>query len=194
MINRSLPRLFLLSVGVLLLTAVLFSEELRTEHEKRGEPETKPGDGEGGAEGGEADLRGIVDTAAAAGRFGTFGVALKTAGLVEALEAPGPFNVFAPTDEAFAKLGETLDELLANKDGLAKVLKLHVVEGTINAEDLAGKETLTSLEGSSLRIDASDGITVNGSKVVERDLLASNGVIHGIDTLLSLDEPEPTPA
>jgi len=130
----------------------------------------------------------IVDTAVAAGSFNTLVAAIKAAGLVDALKAPGPLTVFAPTDAAFAKLpAGTVDDLLkpANKEKLKSILLYHVVSGKVMSTDLKGTVKPASLEGQTLTIVASaSGVTVNGAKVEKADIVATNGVIHVIDTVL----------
>ena len=127
----------------------------------------------------------IVDTAVSAGSFNTLVSAVQAAGLVETLKGDGPFTVFAPTDEAFAKIpAETLDALLADKEALTKVLTHHVVAGKVMAADVVKLKSAESLSGQSLAIDASDGVTVAGAKVVTADVETSNGVIHVIDTVM----------
>jgi uncharacterized surface protein with fasciclin (FAS1) repeats len=126
----------------------------------------------------------IVDTAVAAGSFTTLVTAVKAAGLVDTLKGKGPFTVFAPTDAAFAKLPKgTLDALLADKDKLAKVLTYHVVAGKVMAADVkAGK--VKTVEGQSLTVSTEGGVKVDGANVVKTDIVASNGVIHVIDTVV----------
>ena len=126
----------------------------------------------------------IVDTAVKAGNFTTLVTAVKAAGLVDTLKGPGPFTVFAPTDEAFAKVPKaTLDALLADKAALTKVLTYHVVPGKVMAADVkAGK--VKTVEGQELTITTKGGVMVNNAKVVATDVVASNGVIHAIDTVL----------
>lgn len=126
----------------------------------------------------------IVDTAVKAGNFTTLVTAVKAAGLVDTLKGPGPFTVFAPTDEAFAKVPKaTLDALLADKAALAKVLTYHVVPGKVMAADVkAGK--VKTVQGQELTITTDGGVMVNNAKVVATDVAASNGVIHAIDTVL----------
>jgi len=127
----------------------------------------------------------IVDVAVDAGSFGTLVTALQATGLDAALAGDGPFTVFAPTDEAFAKLpAGTLDSLLANPDQLAAILKYHVVSGKVTAADVAGLSSAETLQGSSVSIDTSAGVKVGGANVVTADVMASNGVIHVIDTVL----------
>ena len=130
----------------------------------------------------------IVDTAVAAGSFKTLVAAVTAAGLVDTLKGPGPFTVFAPTDEAFAKLpAGTVDDLLKpeNKDKLVAILTYHVVPGKVMAADLAGKETMAkTVQGGEVAIKAMDGVTVDGAKVVTADVAADNGVIHVIDTVI----------
>ena len=127
----------------------------------------------------------IVDTAVAAGSFNTLAAALKAAGLVDTLKGPGPFTVFAPTDEAFAKIPKpALDALIADKAKLTKVLTYHVVAGKVTAADVAKLKQAKTVEGEMVKIDTSKGVMVNNAKVVKADVEASNGVIHVIDTVL----------
>ena len=126
----------------------------------------------------------IVDTAVAAGNFSTLVAAVKAAGLVETLKGAGPFTVFAPTDEAFAKVPKaTLEGLLADKAALTKVLTYHVVAGKVMAADVKAGPVKT-VQGTDLAMVTEGGVTVNGAKVVAADVAASNGVIHAIDTVL----------
>ena len=126
----------------------------------------------------------IVDTAVKAGNFKTLVAAVQAAGLVDTLKGPGPFTVFAPTDEAFAKIPKaTLDGLLADKAALAKVLTYHVVAGKVMAKDVkAGK--VKTVQGQELTVSTNMGVMVDQSKVIATDVAASNGVIHAIDTVL----------
>lgn len=131
----------------------------------------------------------IVDTAVKAGQFTTLSTALKAAGLVDTLKGAGPFTVFAPTDDAFKKLPDgTVENLLKpeNKSQLVKVLTYHVVPGKVMSTSLAGKKTeVKTVEGGILAIDAtSRGVMVDNAKVVSADVVADNGVIHAIDTVL----------
>ena len=126
----------------------------------------------------------IVDTAVAAGDFKTLAVALEEAGLIDTLKGKGPFTVFAPTDAAFAKVPKKdLDALLADKSKLASVLTYHVVPGTVMAKDVkAGK--VKTVQGSDLTLSTSDGVKVDGANVVKTDIVADNGVIHVIDSVV----------
>ena len=131
----------------------------------------------------------IVETASEAGSFQTLLTAAEAAGLVETLKSEGPFTVFAPTDEAFAKLPEgTVDNLLKpeNKDQLVAVLTFHVVPGKTMSSDIAGKELeVETVQGETIAIDASDGtVMVDDATVVQADIETDNGVIHVIDTVL----------
>jgi uncharacterized surface protein with fasciclin (FAS1) repeats len=134
-----------------------------------------------------ADMN-IVETAAAAGQFQTLTAAVKAAGLVDTLSGAGPFTVFAPTDEAFAKLpAGTLDELLKpeNKDRLTAILTYHVVSGKLMAADVVKLDEAETVNGQSIAIQTGDaGVMVNDAKVVTPDIAASNGVIHVIDSVL----------
>jgi uncharacterized surface protein with fasciclin (FAS1) repeats len=129
----------------------------------------------------------IVDTAIA-GKFNTLVAAVKAAGLVDTLKGPGPFTVFAPTDEAFAKLpAGALDDLLKpeNKARLQSVLTYHVVPGKVMSADVVKLNSARTAEGSTIRIKAnSNGVMVNDAHVVKADIAASNGVIHVIDKVI----------
>ena len=127
----------------------------------------------------------IVDTAIGAGQFNTLAKALTAAGLIDTLRGPGPFTVFAPTDEAFAKIpAETLNALLADKAALTKVLTYHVVAGNVPASKVKTGAVRT-VQGQSLDVNASSsGVRVNNARVVKADIMASNGVIHVIDTVV----------
>lgn len=127
----------------------------------------------------------IVDTAVNAGSFDTLVAAVKAAGLVDNLKGPGPFTVFAPTDDAFAKLPEgTVDSLLNDIPQLTKILTYHVVSSKLMSSDMVGLDSVATVEGSSLSIDASSGVKVNDATVVTPDVEADNGVIHVIDSVL----------
>ena len=131
-----------------------------------------------------AQAKDIVDTAAAAGNFKTLAAALQAAGLIDTLKGKGPFTVFAPTDEAFAKIPKSdLDALLKDKAKLAAVLTYHVVPGTVVSKDIKPGKVKT-VQGTELTIATAGGVTVNAAKVSAADVLADNGVIHVIDTVL----------
>ena len=126
----------------------------------------------------------IVDTAVVAGNFKTLAVALKAADLVNTLKGKGPYTVFAPTDEAFAKIPKAdLDALLANKEKLSAVLTYHVVPGKVMAKDVKAGDVAT-VNGKTIKITTANGVVVNTSKVTATDIDASNGVIHVIDSVL----------
>jgi len=127
----------------------------------------------------------IVDTAVGAGQFKTLAKALNAAGLVDTLKGPGPFTVFAPTDEAFSKIpADKLNALLADKAALTKVLTYHVVAGKVLAADVKTGMVKT-VEGQSLNVHVSPmGVMVNDAKVIKTDIMASNGVIHVIDSVV----------
>ena len=126
----------------------------------------------------------IVDVAVKAGSFKTLVVALQAAGLVDTLKGTGPFTVFAPTDEAFAKVPKaTLDALLADKAALTKVLTYHVVSGKVMAADVKAGMVPT-VNGQSITVKTAGGVMVDGAKVVATDIAASNGVIHVIDSVI----------
>jgi uncharacterized surface protein with fasciclin (FAS1) repeats len=126
----------------------------------------------------------IVDTAVSAGTFNTLATAQKAAGLVDTLKGPGPFTVFAPTDAAFAKVPpDQLKALLADKTRLTAVLTYHVVPGTVLSKDVkAGK--VKTVQGSEITLTTMGGVKVDSSKVTAVDIVADNGVIHVIDTVL----------
>jgi uncharacterized surface protein with fasciclin (FAS1) repeats len=127
----------------------------------------------------------IVDTAVAAGSFTTLAAALTAAGLVDTLKGAGPFTVFAPTDDAFAQLPSgTVEALLKDIPKLKKILTYHVVSGKVMAADVSTMTSATTVEGSDLKIDASNGVKVNDSMVTKADIAADNGVIHVIDSVL----------
>ena len=129
----------------------------------------------------------IIDTAAAAGSFKTLAAALQAAGLVQTLRGPGPFTVFAPTDEAFAKIPKAdLDALIKNTAKLTSILTYHVFAGNANAGDLAQLKDLSTVQGGRIRITATKGapLKMDGATVIKADVPASNGIIHVIDTVL----------
>ena len=132
----------------------------------------------------------IVDTAIGAGQFKTLAAALEAAGLVDALKGNGPFTVFAPTDEAFAKLpAGTVESLLKpeNKEKLKAILLYHVVSGKVPANKVVklNGRSVKTLQGSAVKVHTKHGVKVNDAKVIKTDVNASNGVIHVIDTVLS---------
>jgi uncharacterized surface protein with fasciclin (FAS1) repeats len=127
----------------------------------------------------------IVDIAVGAGSFQTLVTAVQVANLVDALKSPGPFTVFAPNDDAFAKLPPgTITTLVQNVPQLARILKFHVVSGKFMKADLAKLGFVTSLEGSPIKIDCSDGFEVKNATVIAADIEADNGVIHVIDNVI----------
>ena len=131
-----------------------------------------------------AQAKDIVDTAVGAGTFNTLATALKAAGLIDTLKGPGPFTVFAPTDAAFAKVPKAqLDALLADKAKLTAVLTYHVVPGKVMAASVkAGK--VKTVQGSELTVTTANGVMVDGAKVTATDIVADNGVIHVIDSVI----------
>ncbi len=126
----------------------------------------------------------IVDTAVAAGNFKTLATALTAAGLIDTLKGKGPFTVFAPTDEAFAKVPKAdLDALLADKAKLTAVLTYHVVPGKVMAKDVkAGK--VKTVQGSEITVTTAGGVMVDKARVTATDIVADNGVIHVIDSVI----------
>ena len=126
----------------------------------------------------------IVDTAIDAGSFKTLVTAVQAAGLVDTLKGKGPFTIFAPTDDAFAKIPKAdLDALLKDKTKLAAVLTYHVVPGLVMAKDVKAGEVKT-VNGKMIKITTDKGVMVNNAKVIKTDVVASNGVIHAIDTVI----------
>jgi uncharacterized surface protein with fasciclin (FAS1) repeats len=132
-----------------------------------------------------AQPKDIVDTAVAAGSFKTLVAAVQAAGLVEVLKGAGPYTVFAPTDEAFAKIPKAdLDALIKDKAKLANVLKYHVLAANVNSSDLKAMKDFGTVQGGRVTIDASKALKINGATVIKADVPASNGIIHVIDTVL----------
>jgi len=135
-----------------------------------------------------ADMHDIVDTAVAAGSFKTLVAAVTAAGLVDTLKGTGPFTVFAPSDDAFAKLpAGTVDDLVKpeNKAKLTAILTLHVMSGKVMAADVSGQKlSPASVNGEALHVDGTNGVTVNGAHVTTADIACTNGVIHVIDAVL----------
>jgi uncharacterized surface protein with fasciclin (FAS1) repeats len=130
----------------------------------------------------------IVDTAVSAGTFKTLVAAVTAADLVETLKGAGPFTVFAPSDDAFAKLpAGTVEDLVKpeNKAKLTQILTLHVLPARVMAADVAGKTmAASSVQGEPLHVDGTDGVTVSGAKVTTADIECTNGVIHVIDNVI----------
>jgi uncharacterized surface protein with fasciclin (FAS1) repeats len=128
----------------------------------------------------------IVETAISAGSFTTLAKALQEADLVDALQADGPYTVFAPTDEAFAKLPEgTLEKLLQDKEALQNILLYHVVSGKFTSKDVVKFTEAATLAKASLSINVSDGkVKINDSNIIRTDIETTNGIIHVIDTVL----------
>ena len=135
---------------------------------------------------GTAPAKDIVETAVAAGSFKTLATALQAAGLIETLKGKGPFTVFAPTDEAFAKIPKAdLDALLKDKKALAAVLTYHVVAGKVMAADVVKLKEAKTVNGASAKIMVMGGkVMVDNANVVKTDIAASNGVIHVIDSVI----------
>jgi len=134
-----------------------------------------------------APTKDILQTAADAGNFTTLLAALEKAGMTETLKGAGPFTVFAPTDEAFAKIpkGE-LDKLLKNKKNLTALLNYHVVAGAVKAAEVAKMPTATTVNGADVTIDATSGVKINDATVISPDIMTTNGVVHVIDTVLTV--------
>jgi uncharacterized surface protein with fasciclin (FAS1) repeats len=131
-----------------------------------------------------ANAKDIVDTAVDAGNFKTLAAALSAAGLIDTLKGPGPFTVFAPTDAAFAKIPKAqLDALLADKAKLVAVLTYHVVPGKVMAKDVRSGQ-VKSVQGSPLTIVVGNGVLVDNAKITSTDIVADNGVIHVIDSVV----------
>ena len=134
------------------------------------------------------DMHDIVDTAVAAGTFKTLVAAVTAAGLVDTLKSEGPFTVFAPSDDAFAKLPAGTVEGLVKPENLAKltsILTYHVMAGKVMAKDVGGKKlSPATVNGATLDVDGTNGVHVNGASVVAADIECTNGVIHVIDSVL----------
>ncbi|MEN0001240.1 MAG: fasciclin domain-containing protein [Pseudomonadota bacterium] len=132
------------------------------------------------------DAKDIVDTAAGNSDFETLVAAVQAAGLVDTLKGEGPFTVFAPTDDAFAEIGSTVEELLKpeNIDTLTAVLTYHVVPGKVMSTDLSDDMTAATVQGEEITIDLDNGVMVNDANVVTADIETSNGVIHVIDKVI----------
>lgn len=129
----------------------------------------------------------IIETAVANGSFKTFVTAVKAAGLAERLSGTGPFTVFAPNDEAFAKLPQgTVEALLKDVPKLKQLLTYHVMAGKMMAADVSQHPSSQTVEGQSLSLDSKNGIKVNDAKVIKADVACNNGVIHVIDSVLAL--------
>jgi uncharacterized surface protein with fasciclin (FAS1) repeats len=127
----------------------------------------------------------IVETAIAAGSFKTLVTAVKAAGLVETLSGKGPFTVFAPTDDAFAKLpAGTVEGLLKDIPKLKSILTYHVVAGKVTAADVMKLTTAKTVQGQNVSIDTKSGVKIEGANVVKADVMADNGVIHVIDKVI----------
>ena len=127
----------------------------------------------------------IIETAVSAGSFTTLAAALEAANLIETLKGEGPFTVFAPTDEAFAKLpAGTVETLLADIPQLTAILTYHVIDGEYMAADVMGLGSAVTIEGQAVTFDTTDGVKVNNATVTQADVKADNGVIHVIDTVL----------
>lgn len=139
-----------------------------------------------GAQAGGQPTKDIVDTAIGAGQFKTLVTAVKAADLVETLKGKGPFTVFAPTDEAFAKIPQDkLEALLKDKKALSAVLTYHVVPGKVMAADVVKLNSAKTVQGQSVAIVAKDGrVTINGANVLKTDIVCGNGVIHVIDAVI----------
>lgn len=127
----------------------------------------------------------LVDTATNSGSFKTLMTAVEAAGLLDILKSPGPYTIFAPTDEAFAKIpANTIAAWLDNIPKLQRILTYHVVPGDVRSDDLVQIDEAPTVEGSVVAIENADGVCVNDAKVLQQDILADNGVIHAIDTVL----------
>ena len=135
-----------------------------------------------------ASAKDIIGTAQDAGTFTILLQAVKSTGLTEILSAPGPITIFAPTDDAFAKLPpQTLKDLLKpeSKDKLRKILTFHIVDGKATSRDFLGKRLeAATMEGGSVLIDATKGVTIDNAKLIKADIVADNGFIHVIDTVM----------
>lgn len=135
---------------------------------------------------GDAKGKDIVDTAVSTGKFKTLAAALEAAGLIETLKGKGPFTVFAPTDEAFAKLPEgTVEKLLKDKKALTAILTYHVVPGKVMAADVVKLDSAKTVQGKNVTVSTKgENVMINNARVLKADVGTSNGVIHVIDTVL----------
>ena len=130
-------------------------------------------------------MKNIVETAQAAGSFKTLLAAAEAAGLVDTLTSTGPFTIFAPTDDAFAKLPKgTVESLLKDKAKLTQILTYHVVAGKVMAKDVLNLKKAKTVQGQELTINTSSGVKVDNANVVKTDIETSNGVIHVIDSVM----------
>lgn len=173
-LNKSIGRMIIARGALLSLLAVFGTQPLSAKVEVRSET---------------VKSANIVETAVAAGQFQTLAAALEAAGLIEALTGQGPFTVFAPTDEAFAKLpAGTVESLLKpeNKEKLKAILLYHVVPGKVTAKQVIklNGRTVKTVEGGSIKVSTTHGVKVDDARVTKTDVQASNGVIHIIDTVL----------
>jgi uncharacterized surface protein with fasciclin (FAS1) repeats len=172
---------------LLILMVVVFGVSARAEREVTPEEQSQPGQSDTMemADTEEMEAASIVDIAAGDERFETLVTALQEAGLVDTLAGDGPFTVFAPTDEAFEALPEgTLDALLGDMEALTQVLTYHVVSGSVTAEQVASLSNAETLQGQPVVVNSSSGVAINNAQVVQADVMASNGVIHVIDSVL----------
>jgi uncharacterized surface protein with fasciclin (FAS1) repeats len=172
--TKSIGRMIIARAALLSILAVFGAQPLFANVEVSGDT-TKPAN--------------IVETAVAAGQFKTLAAALEAAGLIDALTGEGPFTVFAPTDEAFAKLPVgTVESLLKpeNKEKLKSILLYHVIPGSVTAKQVTklNGRSVKTLEGSSIKVGTMNGVTVDDARVTKTNIHASNGVIHVIDTVL----------
>ncbi|PIR96084.1 MAG: fasciclin [Candidatus Doudnabacteria bacterium CG10_big_fil_rev_8_21_14_0_10_42_18] len=130
-------------------------------------------------------MKNIVEVASDNNDFSTLVTAVKAAGLAETLSGEGPFTVFAPTNDAFAKLPEgTVENLLKDKDKLTQILTYHVVPGKIMAKDVLNLKSAKTVQGGEISIDTNDGVKVDNANIIQTDIEASNGVIHVIDSVI----------
>jgi len=137
------------------------------------------------AQEGEQNMKNIVEVASDNNDFSTLVTAVKAAGLAETLSGEGPFTVFAPTNDAFAKLPEgTVENLLKDKDKLTQILTYHVVPGKIMAKDVLNLKSAKTVQGGEISIDTNDGVKVDNANIIQTDIEASNGVIHVIDSVI----------
>jgi uncharacterized surface protein with fasciclin (FAS1) repeats len=180
MLHRPFQRLVVLGAAILFLAYAIATDDPDTRR-TTDQDENASDDTDNDA----TTTNTVVDAGNQAGQFGTWSMALRQAKLVLELEGDGPFTLFAPTDDAFGKLKDKLDELLADERRLAGVLRRHIVPGNYATSNLSNGMELKTLAETTLKVTiAARRITVGAGSVVEADLTASNGVIHGIDTVL----------
>jgi uncharacterized surface protein with fasciclin (FAS1) repeats len=180
----ALPRLLILAAGAVALVVFASEDFFRADPDSDDDSDDTDQD----------QNNSLADTLAGTGPFGTFHVAARSAGLLEILEEDGPYTVFAPTDEAFGKMGERFDELLVKPKELAELLKHHIVEGEYNVDALSEDQSLKTLAGGKISVTGGVSPNIDEAKLVEPDVTATNGTIQGIDDVLTAPVPKKSKA